>query len=81
VTPFGLMRETVLSPEVIEAAAQRLKRAGLLEVLVDAVMGWRGSSGLPPPWRKSNLRGSLGRGSRQCAPGRIRTCAPASGGR
>jgi hypothetical protein len=35
VTPFGLMRETSLSRDVVEAAAERLKRAGLLEVLVD----------------------------------------------
>jgi hypothetical protein len=40
VTPFGLMRETALSREVIEAAAQRLKRAGLLEALVDDERGY-----------------------------------------
>ena len=44
VTPFGLMRETSLSRDVVEAAAERLKRAGLLEVLVDDERGfesWR----------------------------------------
>lgn len=35
VTPFGLMRETSLSRDVVEAAAARLTRAGLLEVLID----------------------------------------------
>jgi hypothetical protein len=40
VTPFGLMRETSLSRDVVEAAAARLKRAGLLEVLVDAERGY-----------------------------------------
>ncbi|HEY5857370.1 MAG TPA: hypothetical protein VIW24_25910 [Aldersonia sp.] len=33
-TPFGLMQQTSLSRDVVEAAA-RLKLAGLLEVLVD----------------------------------------------
>lgn len=44
VTAFGLMRETSLSRDVVEAAAARLKRAGLLEVLVDDERGdesWR----------------------------------------
>jgi hypothetical protein len=44
VTPFGLMRETSLSRDVVEAAAERLKRAGLLEALVDDERGdesWR----------------------------------------
>jgi hypothetical protein len=40
VTPFGLMRETCLSRDVVEAAAQRLKRAGLLEALVDDERGY-----------------------------------------
>lgn len=40
VTPFGLMRETSLSRDVVEAAAGRLKRAGLLEVLVDDERGY-----------------------------------------
>jgi hypothetical protein len=40
VTPFGLMRETSLSRDVVEAAAVRLKRAGLLEVLVDDERGY-----------------------------------------
>jgi hypothetical protein len=40
VTPFGLMRETSLSRDVVEAAAARLKRAGLLEVLVDNERGY-----------------------------------------
>jgi hypothetical protein len=35
VTPFGLEKRTSLSREVIEEAALRLKRAGLLEVLPD----------------------------------------------
>jgi hypothetical protein len=37
VTPFGLMRETALSREVVEAA---VKRAGLLETLVDDERGY-----------------------------------------
>ncbi|WP_219420412.1 hypothetical protein [Pseudonocardia nigra] len=44
VTPYGLMRETSLSRDVVEAAAGRLERAGLLEVLVDDERGdesWR----------------------------------------
>jgi hypothetical protein len=44
VTPYGLMRETSLSRDVVEAAAERLKRAGLLEVLLDDERGdesWR----------------------------------------
>lgn len=40
VTPFGLMRETSLSRDVVEAAAARLNRAGLLEVLVDDERGY-----------------------------------------
>jgi hypothetical protein len=40
VTPFGLMRETALSRDVVEAAAARLKRAGLLEALVDDERGY-----------------------------------------
>ena len=40
VTPFGLMRETSLSRDVVEAAAACLKRAGLLEVLVDDERGY-----------------------------------------
>jgi hypothetical protein len=40
VTPFGLMRETSLSRDVVEAVAGRLKRAGLLEVLVDDGRGY-----------------------------------------
>jgi DNA-binding transcriptional ArsR family regulator len=40
VTPFGVMRETSLSPDVVEAAAERLKRAGLLEALVDDERGY-----------------------------------------
>ena len=39
-TPFGLMRETSLSREVVDAVAERLKRAGLLEVLVDDEGGY-----------------------------------------
>lgn len=44
VTPFGLMQDTSLSRDVVEAAAERLKRAGLLESLVDDERGlesWR----------------------------------------
>jgi hypothetical protein len=44
VTPFGLMRETSWSREVIETAAERLRRAGLLEVLAADERGfdsWR----------------------------------------
>jgi hypothetical protein len=40
VTPFGLMRETSLSRDVVEVAAARLKRVGLLEVLVDDERGY-----------------------------------------
>ena len=40
VTPFGLMRETSLSRDVVEAAAARLTRAGLLEVLVNDERGY-----------------------------------------
>jgi hypothetical protein len=40
VTPFGLMRETTLSRDVVEAAVACLKRAGLLEVLVDDEQGY-----------------------------------------
>ena len=40
VTPFGLVRETSLSRDVVEVAAGRLKRAGLLEVLVDDERGY-----------------------------------------
>lgn len=49
VTPFGLMRQTSLSRDVVEAAAARLKRAGLLEVLTDDERGyesWRISEAL-----------------------------------
>lgn len=42
VTPFGLMRETSLSRDVIELAAERLRRAGLLEVLPDEERGFDG---------------------------------------
>jgi len=40
VTPFGLMRETSLSRDAVEAAAERLKLAGLVEVLVDDERGY-----------------------------------------
>lgn len=40
VTVFGLMRETSLSRDVVEAAAEGLKRAGLLETLVDDEQGY-----------------------------------------
>jgi hypothetical protein len=40
VTPFGLMRETALSRDVVEAVARRLKRVGLLEALVDDERGY-----------------------------------------
>jgi hypothetical protein len=40
VTPFGLMRETLLSREEVDAVAERLKRAGLLEVFVDDECGY-----------------------------------------
>ncbi|MGB8382902.1 MAG: hypothetical protein WCG47_16915 [Dermatophilaceae bacterium] len=44
VTPFGVMQATELSRDAVEAAAERLKLAGLLEVLHDASGGmdnWR----------------------------------------
>jgi hypothetical protein len=40
VTPYGVMRETSLSREVVESAAERLARAGLLEVLGDDEGGY-----------------------------------------
>jgi hypothetical protein len=40
VTPFGLVRETSLSRDVVEAVAERLKLAGLLEVLTDDERGY-----------------------------------------
>jgi len=40
VTPFGLMRETSLSRDVIETTAGRLKLVGLLDVLVDDERGY-----------------------------------------
>jgi hypothetical protein len=40
VTPFGLVRETSLSRDVVEAVAERLRLAGLLEVLVDDERGY-----------------------------------------
>ena len=40
ITPFGLVKKTSLSRDVIEEAAGRLKRAGLLEVLVDEQRGY-----------------------------------------
>jgi hypothetical protein len=40
VTPFGLMRETSLPRDVIEAAAERLRQAGLLDVLTDDERGY-----------------------------------------
>ena len=44
VTRSGVMRETALSRDAGEVAAERLKRAGLLEILVDDERGdesWR----------------------------------------
>src|SRR6266542_2869104 len=40
VTPFGLVRATSLSRDVVEAVAERLKLAGLLEVLLDDERGY-----------------------------------------
>jgi hypothetical protein len=40
VTPFGLMRQTSLSRDAVEAAAARLRQAGLLEVLVNDERGY-----------------------------------------
>ncbi|MBV9013351.1 MAG: hypothetical protein JO272_15155 [Pseudonocardiales bacterium] len=40
VTPFGLMRQTSLSREAIEAAMACLKGAGLVEILVDNEHGY-----------------------------------------
>jgi hypothetical protein len=40
ITPFGLVKKTSLPRGVIEQAAGRLKRAGLLEVLVDEQRGY-----------------------------------------
>jgi hypothetical protein len=40
ITPFGLAKKTSLPRDAIEEAARRLKRAGLLEVLVDDERGY-----------------------------------------
>jgi hypothetical protein len=40
ITPFGLVKKTSLPRDVIEEAAWRLKRAGLLEVLADELGGY-----------------------------------------
>jgi len=40
VTVFGVMRETSLAREVVEAAAARLKATGVLEVSVDDERGY-----------------------------------------
>ena len=40
ITPFGLVKKTSLPRDVIEKAAGRLKRAGLLEVLADEERGY-----------------------------------------
>ena len=48
VTPFGLMRDASLSREAVEAAVERLKRAGLLETLVDDERGYKS-------WRVSEV--------------------------
>jgi hypothetical protein len=40
VTPFGLEKQTSLPRDVIEEAARRLERAGLLEVLPDKQRGY-----------------------------------------
>jgi hypothetical protein len=40
ITPFGLVKKTSLPRGVIEKAAAGLKRAGLLEVLVDEERGY-----------------------------------------
>ena len=56
VTPFGLVRETSLSRDVVEAAARRLKRAGLLETLVDDERGYESW----PRRRRVGMRRALG---------------------
>jgi hypothetical protein len=60
-TPFGLMRETCLSRDVVEAAAERLKRAGLLEALVDDERGYES-------WRISEV--ALAAGATDADPSR-----------
>ena len=61
VTPFGLMRETLLSRDVVEAAAERLKLAGLVEVLVDDERGYES-------WRISEVAlAAVSTGSGACA--------------
>lgn len=54
VTPFGLMRETSLSRDVVEAAAGRLKRAGLVKVLVEVLVddegGYEAGGSARPLW-------------------------------
>jgi hypothetical protein len=43
VTVFGVMRETSLSRDVVEAAAERLKRAGLARRVIAGRVSERGS--------------------------------------
>jgi hypothetical protein len=62
VTPFGLMRETSLSRDVVEAAVQRLKRAGLLETLVDDERGYES-------WRISEAAVAAAANDTDVAPG------------
>ena len=39
-TPFGLVKQTSLPRDVVERAVERLKEAGLLEVLADDERGY-----------------------------------------
>lgn len=40
ITPFGLVKQTSLPRDVVERAVERLKEAGLLEVLADDERGY-----------------------------------------
>ncbi len=48
VTPFGVMRETSLSRDAVEATGERLKRAGLLEVSSTTSGGLRAGGSARP---------------------------------
>jgi hypothetical protein len=50
VRPFGLMRETSLSRDAVEAAAARLKRAGLVKSLSTTNAGMKAGGSARPPW-------------------------------
>jgi hypothetical protein len=69
VTSFGLVRETSLSRDVVEAAAERLKLAGLVEVLVDDERGYES-------WRISEATLAAASGGFRTASGSAATSPP-----